>query len=50
MIPGVSSSSGTGDAIACGSGLDNNYVVDGVNITNTGFEAEYGQATGGLQW
>jgi hypothetical protein len=83
MIPGVSSSSGTGDAnpsIAGASGLDNNYVVDGVNITNTGFggigvytfvfgslgtgvttdfiqetqvktagfEAEYGQATGGV--
>jgi carboxypeptidase family protein/TonB-dependent receptor-like protein len=83
MIPGVSSSSGTGDAnpsIAGASGLDNQYVVDGVNITNpgfggigvynrvfgslgtgvttdfiqetqvktAGFEAEYGQATGGV--
>jgi hypothetical protein len=83
MVPGVSNSSGTGDAnpsIAGASGLDNNYVVDGVNITNTGFggigvytfvfgslgtgvttdfiqetqvktagfEAEYGQATGGV--
>jgi hypothetical protein len=83
LLPGVSSSTGTGDAnpsIAGGSGLDNHYVVDGVNITNTGFggigvytfvfgslgtgvttdfiqetqvktagfEAEYGQATGGV--
>ena len=83
MVPGVSSSSGTGDAnpsIAGASGLDNQYVVDGVNITNAGFggigvytvvfgslgtgvttdfiqetqvktagfEAEYGQATGGV--
>jgi hypothetical protein len=83
LVPGVSSSSGTGDAnpsIAGGSGLDNHYVVDGVNITNAGFggigvyafllgslgrgvttdfiqetqvktagfEAEYGQATGGV--
>src|SRR5262245_4116736 len=40
MVPGVSSSSGTGDAnpsIAGASGLDNHYVVDGVNITNVGF-------------
>src|SRR5262245_19481170 len=83
MVPGVSSSSGTGDSnpsIAGASGLDNHYVVDGVNITNVGFggigvytfvlgslgtgvttdfiqetqvktagfEAEYGQATGGV--
>ncbi|HET7293422.1 MAG TPA: TonB-dependent receptor, partial [Vicinamibacteria bacterium] len=83
MVPGVSSSSGAGDAnpsIAGASGLDNHYVVDGVNITNVGyggigvynqtfgslgtgvtsdfihetqvktagFEAEYGQATGGV--
>jgi hypothetical protein len=83
MVPGVSSSSGTGDAnpsIAGASGLDNQYVVDGVDITNpgfggigvytaiygslgagvttdfiqetqvktAGFEAEYGQATGGV--
>jgi hypothetical protein len=83
MVPGVSNSSGTGDAnpsIAGASGLDNQYVVDGVNITHAGlggigvytvvfgslgtgvtsdfiqetqvktagFEAEYGQATGGV--
>ena len=83
MVPGVSSSSGAGDAnpsIAGASGLDNQYVVDGVNISNAGFggigvytvvfgslgtgvttdfvqetqvktagfEAEYGQATGGV--
>ena len=83
MVAGVSNSSGTGDAnpsIAGASGLDNHYVVDGVNITNpgfggigvynrvfgslgtgvttdfiqetqvktAGFEAEYGQATGGV--
>ena len=83
MVPGVSNSSGAGDAnpsIAGASGLDNHYVVDGVNITNAGFggigvytivfgslgtgvttdfiqetqvktagfEAEYGQATGGV--
>ena len=83
LIPGVSDSSGLGRAnpsIGGGSGLENNYVVDGVNITDTGFgaigaynstygslgsgvtndfiketqvktggfEAEYGQATGGV--
>jgi len=83
LVPGVSDSSGLGRAnpsIAGGSGLENNYVVDGVNITDTGFgaigaynstfgslgsgvttdfiketqvktggfEAEYGQATGGV--
>lgn len=83
MVPGVSSSTGAGRAnpsIAGASGLDNQYVVDGVNITNQGwgslgvyslvfgsigtgvttdfiqetevktggFEAEYGQATGGV--
>jgi hypothetical protein len=83
LIPGVSSSGGVGRAnpsVAGASGLDNNYVVDGVNITNTGFggvgsysivfgslgtgvttdfiketqvktagfEAEYGQSTGGV--
>jgi hypothetical protein len=40
MVPGVSSSSGAGDAnpsIAGASGLDNQYVVDGVNISNAGF-------------
>lgn len=83
LIPGVSSSGGVGRAnpsMGGASGLDNNYVVDGVNITNTGFggigsysivfgslgtgvtsdfiketqvktagfEAEYGQSTGGV--
>ncbi|HET7294940.1 MAG TPA: TonB-dependent receptor [Vicinamibacteria bacterium] len=83
LVPGVSSSGRVGTAnpaIGGGSGLENNYVVDGVNITNTGygaigsysivfgslgngvttdfiketqvktagFEAEYGQATGGV--
>jgi len=83
MVPGVSSSSGAGDAnpsIGGASGLENNYTVDGVNITNpgfggmgvytlrygslglgvttdfvqetqvktAGFEAEYGEATGGV--
>jgi hypothetical protein len=82
LVPGVSTS-GVGEAnpaMAGASGLENNYVVDGVNITNTGygalgsysivfgslgngvttdfiketqvktagFEAEYGQATGGV--
>ena len=39
-VPGVSDSSGVGQAnpsIAGASGLDNAYVVDGVNITNAGF-------------
>src|SRR6185503_3399556 len=38
LVPGVSDSSGVGRAnpsIAGASGLDNNYVVDGVNISNT---------------
>ncbi|MPZ18508.1 MAG: TonB-dependent receptor plug domain-containing protein [Luteitalea sp.] len=83
VAPGVSSGGGTGEAnpsIAGGSGLENQYVVDGVNITNAGygalgsysiifgslgngvpfdflrevqvktagFEAEHGQATGGV--
>jgi hypothetical protein len=83
MVPGVSDSSGLGEAspsIAGASGLENHYLVDGVNITNpafgsmgvyglsfgslghgvttdfvqetevktAGFEAEYGQATGGV--
>jgi Carboxypeptidase regulatory-like domain/TonB-dependent Receptor Plug Domain len=83
LLPGVSDSSGVGDAnpsIGGASGLENAYVVDGVNITNTGyggvgtysivfgslgagvttdfiketqvktagFEAEFGQATGGV--
>lgn len=83
LVPGVSDSSGVGKAnpsIAGGSGLENNYVVDGVNITDVGFggvgtynpifgslgtgvttdfvketqvktggfEAEYGESTGGV--
>ncbi len=83
LAPGVSSGGQVGQAnpsIAGGSGLENNYVVDGVNITNGGYgalgsysivfgslgnglpfdfmksaqvktggyEAEYGQATGGV--
>lgn len=40
VVPGVSDSSGVGQAnpsIGGASGLDNSYVVDGVNITNAGF-------------
>jgi hypothetical protein len=40
LVPGVSDSSGVGRAnpsIGGGSGLENNYVVDGVKITDTGF-------------
>ncbi len=40
VLPGVSDSSGVGRAnpsIGGGSGLENNYIVDGVNITDTGF-------------
>jgi hypothetical protein len=40
LVPGVSDSSGAGAAnpsIGGGSGLENNYIVDGVNITETGF-------------
>jgi outer membrane receptor protein involved in Fe transport len=83
MAPGVSSSGTAGTAnpsVSGASGLDNQYVVDGVNITNGGYgalgsysiifgslgsgtpydfiqevqvktggyEAEYGQATGGV--
>jgi hypothetical protein len=83
MVPGVSDSSGVGEAnpsIGGASGLNNSYIVDSVNITNTGyggvgvytfyfgslgtgvttdfiketqvksagFEAEYGQANGGI--
>jgi hypothetical protein len=82
LVPGVSTS-GVGRAnpsVGGASGLENNYIVDGVNITNTGygavgsysivfgslgagvttdfiketqvktagFEAEYGQSTGGV--
>ena len=83
IAPGVSSGGGTGSAnasIAGGSGLENNYIIDGVNISDAGygaagsysttfktlgnaitfdfvdqvqvktagFEAEYGQSTGGI--
>jgi hypothetical protein len=83
LAPGVSSSGTAGAAnpsIAGGSGLDNQYVIDGVNVTNQGYgalgsysivfgslgnatpfdfmqevqvktggyEAEFGQSTGGL--
>ncbi|HET9314064.1 MAG TPA: TonB-dependent receptor, partial [Vicinamibacteria bacterium] len=83
MVPGVQMSGMNGTSnpsMSGGSGLENNYVVDGVNITNSGygavgsysiifgslgsgvttdfiqetqvktagFEAEYGQATGGV--
>jgi hypothetical protein len=83
LIPGVSDSSYAGrsnPSIGGASGLENNYIVDGVNVSNTGFgamgsfsrvngslgtgvtsefiketqvktggfEAEYGQATGGV--
>jgi len=83
VVPGVSDSSGAGRAnpsIGGASGLENNYIVDGVNVTDVGFggignfnpaygslgvgvtsdfiketqvktagfEAEYGQATGGV--
>jgi outer membrane receptor for Fe3+-dicitrate len=40
MVPGVSDGSGVGAAnpsISGSSGLNNNYIVDGVNITNTGY-------------
>jgi hypothetical protein len=42
LVPGVSDSSGAGrsnPSIGGGSGLENNYVVDGVKITDTGFGA-----------
>ncbi len=83
LAPGVSSGGGTGTAnpsVAGGSGLENQYIVDGVNISNSGYgalgsysiifgslgtgvtydfiqeiqvktagyEAEYGQSTGGV--
>ena len=41
MVPGVSNS-GVGQSnpsVSGASGLENNYVVDGVNITNTGYGA-----------
>jgi hypothetical protein len=42
LAPGVSNSGQVGEAnpsIGGGSGLENNYIVDGVNITNTGYGA-----------
>jgi hypothetical protein len=83
IVPGVSDSSGAGTAtpsVGGASGLENNYIIDGVNITDVGFggmgsynstfgslgagvtsdfiketevktggfEAEYGQASGGV--
>ena len=42
IAPGVSSGGGTGSAnpsIGGNSGLNNQYLVDGINITNTGFGA-----------
>jgi len=42
LAPGVSSSGSAGQAnpsISGGSGLDNQYVVDGVNVTNQGYGA-----------
>jgi hypothetical protein len=83
IAPGVSSGGGTGSAnasIGGGSGLENNYIIDGVNVSDAGygaagsysttfktlgnaitfdfvnevqvktagFEAEYGQSTGGI--
>src|SRR4029078_11825417 len=42
LAPGVSSSGSAGNAnpsIAGGSGLDNQYVIDGVNVTNQGYGA-----------
>ncbi len=42
MAPGVSNSGAVGRAnpsIAGGSGLDNQYVIDGVNVTNQGYGA-----------
>ncbi len=42
LVPGVSDSSGVGKAnpsISGASGLDNSYIVDGVNIGNTGYGA-----------
>jgi hypothetical protein len=42
MVPGVSNSGSVGrqnPSISGGSGLDNQYVIDGVNITNQGYGA-----------
>lgn len=59
LAPGVSSSTGVGRAnpsIAGASGLENQYVVDGVNITNTRYGAlgvyssEYGSLGNGVNY
>jgi len=42
LVPGVSSGGQVGTAnpsIAGGSGLENNYIIDGVNVTNAGYGA-----------
>lgn len=42
LAPGVADSGGAGDAnpsISGGSGLENQYVIDGVNVTNAGYGA-----------
>jgi hypothetical protein len=42
LAPGVTSSGGAGEAnpsISGGSGLENQYIIDGVNVTNTGYGA-----------
>jgi len=42
MVPGVSNSGSVGrsnPSIAGGTGLDNHYVIDGVNVTNQGYGA-----------
>ena len=42
LAPGVASSGGAGDAnpsISGGSGLENHYVIDGVNVSNAGYGA-----------
>jgi outer membrane receptor protein involved in Fe transport len=42
IVPGVSSGGGTGDAnpsVSGGSGLENQYIVDGINISSSGFGA-----------
>src|SRR5207244_3550338 len=50
VAPGVSSGGGTGNSnpsIGGGSGLENQYVVDGVNISGTGFGSLGSYARGG---
>jgi hypothetical protein len=57
LVPGVSDSNGAGAAtpsIAGGSGLENNYIIDGVNITDVGFggmgsyNSQYGSLGAGV--